>query len=220
MASGNFPLDVRLRPEGGSGLVVRSVAGFLAYADSVMEAWERLAFTRGRSLRGKEQSISVIAKTWSGREWTWEDEQEILHMRKRVQTERMRPWEAGRDLKLSEGCTLDIEWLAAIMKLRHPEAAPRTVVPTHSLVRKLGEARALGTPDADALAEASLFYAGLRNAMFLLDMDSDSVLPENPEKLDRLAEWNGLNSANDLLGEVASRRERVSAVFKEVIQVG
>ena len=220
MASGNFPLDVRLRPEGGSGLVVRSLAGFLAYAESAMEAWERLAFTRGRSLRGKEQSRSVIARTWSGREWTWEDEQEILHMRKRVQTERMRPWESGRDLKLSEGCTLDVEWLAAIMKLRHPEAAPHTVVPTHSLVRKLGEARALSTPDADALAEASLFYAGLRNAMFLLDMDSDSVLPENPEKLDRLAEWNGLNSANDLLGEVASRRERVSVVFKEVIQIG
>ena len=164
--------------------------------------------------------MEVIAKAWTGREWTWEDEQEILHVRKRVQTERMRPWEFGRDLKLSEGCMLDIEWLVAIIKLRHPEAAPQIPEPTHSLASTLGTARALSAADAKALVEASLFYAGLRNAMFLLDMDSDSVLPENPEKLDRLADWLGLDSANDLLSEVASRRGRVSAVFKEVIHAG
>jgi glutamate-ammonia-ligase adenylyltransferase len=220
IASGNFPLDVRLRPEGGAGLVVRSVAGLLAYTESSMEAWERLAFTRGRSLRGNGETIRVINKAWSSKEWTWEDEQEIIHMRKRVQSERMRPWEKGRDLKLSEGCMLDIEWLVAVLKLRHPEAAPEIPEPTHVVAKKLGEARALSKADATALSEAALFYAGLRNSMYLLDMDSDSVLPENPEKLDRLADWSMLDSANELLGEVASRRERVSAVFTEVFQTG
>ena len=54
--------------------------------------------------------------------------------------------------------------------------------------------------------------------MFLLDMESDSVLPENPEKLIRLAEWVGLAEANELLANVASHREAVSAVFREVVQ--
>lgn len=217
MASGNFPLDVRLRPEGGSGLVVRSLAGFNAYAESSMEPWERLAFTRGRSLRNSCANTEAIFAAWSGREWNWEDEQEILHMRKRVQTERMRQWESGRDLKLGEGCGLDIEWLIALLKLRHPEAAPAQPEPTHTTSLKLAEAGALAPADAESLSLASLYFAGLRNAMFLLDMDSDSVLPENPEKLERLAEWIGLQKANELLSEVGAHRDAVTKVFHEVV---
>ena len=183
-----------------------------------MEAWERLAFTRGRSLRGSDVSRDAIAIAWAGKEWTWEDEQEILHMRKRVQSERMRQWEASRDLKLGEGCGLDIEWLVALVKLRHPEAASGEPHTTHDSARRLAKAGALAPADAEALASAALFYAELRNAMFLLDMESDSVLPENPEKLIRLAEWVGLAEANELLANVASHREAVSAVFREVVQ--
>jgi glutamate-ammonia-ligase adenylyltransferase len=217
MASGNFPLDVRLRPEGGSGLVVRSLTGFATYAEGPMEAWERLAFTRGRSLRGLKDSEKAIAIAWMGKEWTWEDEQEIMHMRKRVQTERMRPWEAGRDLKLSEGCGLDIEWLLALVKLRHPEVAPETPVPTHELALSVAKAGALNQKDSDTLAAASLFYAELRNAMYLLDFESDSVLPENPEKLSRLADWVGVSGANELLSRVAHHREGVAVVFGEIV---
>ena len=218
MASGYFPLDVRLRPEGGAGLVVRSIAGFAAYANSAMEAWERLALTRGRSLRGVAASTEALAQAWGGREWTWEDEQEILQMRKRVQTERMRPWEAGRDLKLSDGCMLDAEWLVALLKLRHPETADRVPEPTHACIRSLAGAGAVSVSDGETIAKATLFFARLRNAMFLLDLESDSVLPENPEKLARIATWVGLDSANELLAEVAQHRQGVSNVFSEVIQ--
>jgi glutamine synthetase adenylyltransferase len=183
-----------------------------------MEPWERLAFTRGRSLRGWKSTQGEIANAWSGKEWTWEAEQEIMHMRKRVQGERMRSWEAGRDLKLGEGCGLDIEWLVALLHLRHPEAASPEPVPTHRAAMHLSVAGALSEGDASMLSRAAVFYARARNAMYLLDMESDSVLPENPEKLLRLAEWLGIESANALLAEVAEHQEAVKTVFKEVIQ--
>jgi glutamine synthetase adenylyltransferase len=139
-------------------------------------------------------------------------------MRKRVQSERTRSWEAGRDLKLGEGCGLDIEWLVALLHLRHPEAASDEPLPTHEAAQSLAKAGAINTGDADALSHAALFYSRVRNAMYLLDLESDSVLPENPEKLARLAEWLGIESANELLAEVSVRQNAVRSVFKEVIQ--
>jgi glutamate-ammonia-ligase adenylyltransferase len=217
MASGYFPLDVRLRPEGGSGLVVRSLPGFFAYADTAMESWERLAFTRARSLRGLESTTDAIFKAWAGKEWAWEDEQEILRMRKRVQTERMRPWESNRDIKLGVGCTLDLEWLLAILKLRHPEAISAVPAPSHRTAALFADAGALSKTDADGLAQASLFFARLRNVLFLLDLESDTVLPENPEKLGRVGEWIGMESPNQLLSVLEAHRKHVSAVFDEVV---
>lgn len=141
-------------------------------------------------------------------------------MRKRVQTERMRQWESARDLKLAEGCGLDIEWLLALIKLRHPEAASGPPDATHDLAMQLGASGALSESDASLLADATLFYAGLRNAMYLLDFESDSVLPENPEKLARLADWVGIAGANELLARVANHRQAVTSVFREVVQGG
>lgn len=217
VASGNFPLDVRLRPEGGSGLVVRTIPGLEAYAEASMETWERLAYTRGRSLRGVSAIDDVLYAAIAGREWTWEDEQEALRVRRRVQTERMRSWEATRDLKLGPGHMLDIEWIAAILRLRHPTALSE-VSSTHETIMKFGQVGALSLKDAALLREAVLHFARIRNVLHLLDFDSTSVLPENPEKLARIAEWMGLESGNDLLATVAVHRESVSRIFSEVIQ--
>lgn len=216
LASGSFPLDARLRPEGSSGLVVRSVSGFEAYAAQSMETWERLAYTRARSLRGNPRSDEVLRTAWAEKEWTWEAEQEALRMRRRVQAERMRAWEASRDLKLGEGYMLDIEWLVAILKLRHAEVHVE-VLPTHETVHRFCDAGLLHNDDARALSGAALLYAHLRNTMFLLDFESDSVLPENPEKLALVAEAVEAGSANELLAKVAEARTEVSRVFAEVI---
>lgn len=217
IASGNFPLDVRLRPEGGSGLVVRSIPGFETYAASSMETWERLAHTRARSLRGLAQTTYAINQTVSGREWAWEDEQEVLRVRRRVQTERLRSWEATRDLKLGPGHMLDIEWMAAILRLRHPSSITN-VTTTHDTLRHFGEVGALSRDDAEELCQATLCFARLRNVMHLMDFDSTSVLPENPEKLARIANWMSLESSNDILATVGVHRDAVSRIFSEVIQ--
>ena len=216
VSSGHFPLDVRFRPEGGAGLMVRSPGGLINYADTAMESWEKLAFTRARSLRNWVESEEVVKKSWSDREWSLEQETEILTMRKRVQTERMRTWEATRDIKLGVGTMLDIEWLVGILRLRHPEAV-KQVWPSHKMAQEFAAVGGLSNDQGELLSNAHIFYSSLRNAMYLLDFDSDSVLPENPEKLTRLAAHVGIDSGNDLLALAGKSKKEVSAIFAEVI---
>jgi glutamate-ammonia-ligase adenylyltransferase len=216
MNSGYFPIDARLRPEGASGLIVRSVAGFEQYAAKDMEVWERLALTRARSLRNLSATKSAVHKAVFSRNWDRKSELEILNMRQRIRTERMRPWEAGRDIKLGEGMLMDIEWLCGILRLRtHGEACETEQ--THLMVRRLAGVSGLTIGEAEALAEAALLFARLRNILFLLDLESDSVLPENPGKLDMIAASLGFEGGNRVLSQVEELRLVVARAFESRI---
>jgi glutamate-ammonia-ligase adenylyltransferase len=216
MLSGYFPLDIRLRPEGSSGLVVRSMQGFATYTRDSMETWERLAMTRARPLRGWSESSAAINTALAGKEWGWDEETEILAMRKRVQSERLHAWELHRDLKLGDGFLLDIEWLIAMLKLRHSELV---TLPTNTIsaLHALADCGALQRQEADALESAVILYSRLRDILYLLEFDSDSVIPENPEKLERVANTYGASSGNDLLRSVEESRAVVSAVTNELV---
>lgn len=215
LSSGYFRLDARLRPEGSSGLMVRSMDGFASYSISAMETWERLAFTRARSLRKWPESMHAVGSAIAGARWTHAEDSEILDMRRRIQSERVRPWELHRNVKLGEGYQLDIEWLCGVLMLRRGEQLAPEPAPT--MLRALSEVGALTIRDAERLSEAAVFYSRLRDIMFLLDFDSDAVLPENPDKLDRIAASLNVKGGNEVLKTAEFHRECVSSVFDEVI---
>jgi glutamate-ammonia-ligase adenylyltransferase len=211
-----LPVDVRLRPEGRSGLIVRSLSGLAEYANSAMEPWERLAYTRARSLRKLPESTDGLMQATYLRPWSTSDEAEAAHMRKRVHTERMQPSEAGRDLKLGPGSLFDIEWLTAVLKLRSKTSARRCSGTVASL-KRLADENAITILERDTLTSAHELFSLLRNAMYLLELDSDSILPENPDKLARIAEWVKAGSANELLRIVDECHKEVQAVFESIL---
>lgn len=212
----HFPVDVRLRPEGRSGLIVRTPAALIEYGKAGMEAWERISYTKARSVRNHSSSEQCIHEAVYGVPWTGLDEEQARHMRKRVHDERVNPAESSRDIKLGPGSLFDIEWLVALLKLR-TDCAARHQVRTSSALKCLAEARAITVYERDALLEAHCFLSLARNAMYLLEMDSDTVLPENPGKLEKLAAWLRLKNANDLLCRAESHKAEVVAVVKSIL---
>lgn len=214
LAAGWFPLDLRLRPEGQSGFIVRTHDSLLSYASTQMSAWERMAFTRARSIRNMQASLDIIREAYMSEPWDGIHESEMLSMRKRIQTERARPWESERDLKLSPGSYLDIEWIVGVLKLRnklYTESANLT-----ANVRELKEIGLLSPIEMENCIEAIRLFGTLRNALHLLGFDSDFILPENPKKLDQLAESIGYSNGNQVLLEVANSKKRVLEVWNRV----
>jgi len=211
----HFPVDVRLRPEGRSGLIVRTPTTLIDYGKSGMEPWERVSYTKARSVRNLESSEQCIYSTVYDMRWSTAEEEQARHMRKRVHEERVNPGESARDIKLGPGSLFDIEWLVALLKLR-TDCPARNHYETSVALKSLADAKALTIFERDALIEAHSFFALTRNAMFLLEFDSDSVLPENPAKLDKLAAWLGLSDANVLLSRAEEHKTEVLAAIHSV----
>lgn len=211
-----FPVDPRLRPEGRSGLLVVTASGLSRYAQGTMEAWERMAYTRARPVRGLDATRQLLLDSAYGKPWSETDEAEALHLRSRVHSERAHPSEAARDIKLGPGGLFDIEWLVALLKLRN-ETPARCHSSTTESLSELANARSITVLERDTLLHAHVQFSLLRNVMYLLEMESDSVLPENPDKLERIAVWLKMGSANELLQNVEHTRGEVEAVFNSIL---
>lgn len=213
IASQWFPLDARLRPEGQSGRLTHSHRSFNLYAETRLETWERVALSRARSLREREASESLVRQAVFGPDWTTEDEDRVSTMRQRIHTERVRPGQLHREIKLGPGGMLDIEWIASVLKLRMGLESPKTPGTLDSLTQ-LAESGKIEVELAEALASHFKLFSNLRNALYLLEMDSDSMLPENPDKLRQIAHGCSLNHENELLRIVQDARNQVMAIAK------
>lgn len=212
VSSAYFPLDTRLRPEGSAGLVVRSLAAVETYGWQAMEPWERLAYTRARSLRGWQETDSTLRSVVYGALWSEEAEQQIDHLRARVHRERARPNELHRNLKLGPGFSMDVEWLVGASKLH----LSLSDVPTRTTcveLRALAERQVINVYERDELSAAYQLYGSLRNALWLLEMDSDAVLPENPDRLAKLAHFLSYDGPNQLLSAVERYKSTVIEVY-------
>jgi glutamate-ammonia-ligase adenylyltransferase len=208
-------IDLRLRPEGGKGLLVRTFDGLRAYDFDGMQMWERFALGHARLVRGSEEALKLVQHCAYGLPLTPERLQELVKMKRRVETERVKPQHVHRQVKLGSGGLNDIEWLVHLHEMRYPTATKAgEATRMDERIRRVAGARLLNALEAELLLEAREFLLTLRARIFLLGIDED-LLPENPDKLDRLARSCGFADGNSLLGRHQSLVGPVRRMYTE-----
>lgn len=211
-------VDLRLRPDGGKGLLVRTYDGLKTYDLDGMEMWERFALGRARLVVGHAKAEAIVYHCAYGLPLTPERLLELTKMKRRIETERVKPQHLHRDVKLGSGGTTDIEWLVHLNEMRFPTAYS---VGMHGdmvdRIRALSQARLLNALEADTLVDAYRFLRELRAKIYLLGIDDD-LLPENPDKLDRLAHACGFSDGNSLLSRHQSVVEPVRRLYVDGLE--
>ncbi|MEO6352477.1 MAG: bifunctional [glutamate--ammonia ligase]-adenylyl-L-tyrosine phosphorylase/[glutamate--ammonia-ligase] adenylyltransferase [Burkholderiaceae bacterium] len=150
-----FDIDIALRPDGGSGLLVSSVASFGRYQSESAWAWEHQALTRARFCAG---DAGIGARFEAIRDQVLrqpKDEiqlkSDILQMRNKLRS--AHPNRSGQfDLKHDAGGMIDIEFIVQYLVLRHAGEYPQ-------LTANIGNIALLNTCGALGLLEQSLAEA-------------------------------------------------------------
>lgn len=215
-------VDLRLRPDGGKGLLVRSLEALGAYELSGMEMWERFALGQARLVMGGEEAISTVLKAAYAQPLTPERLRELLAMKKRVETERVKPQHMRREVKLGFGGLNDIEWLIHLHEMRYPTATRSDKSDQRSIsmpdrIRNLGRAGLLNAVEVEQILHSHAHLAEVRLRLGLLGLEKD-ILPENPDKLDRLAQTMNFSAGNDLLAKHEHVIETVRAVYLQGLE--
>ena len=131
-----YEADLRLRPDGGKGLLVSSVESFAAYQHERAWTWERQALVRARAVAGDAQVMQAFARV----------RQQVLcapraaevvradavSMRLRMRTELDRSQERWFDLKQGAGGLVDLEFLLQAGVLMRAHDAPHLVASTRT----------------------------------------------------------------------------------------
>lgn len=164
-----YDIDVRLRPDGGNGLLVSSLASYGDYQRNRAWTWEHQALVRARGVAGDAGLQTAFAQIRADTLARVRDADtlrgDVASMRLRMRAELDRSDAAGFDLKQGAGGLVDLEFALQYLVLRDAHARPALLSPcdTPGLIDALHAARALSATSADALraAHGALLAAGL-----------------------------------------------------------
>jgi glutamate-ammonia-ligase adenylyltransferase len=180
--------DTDLRPEGRSGPLARSFAGYLEYWERYAETWEFQSLLRARHIAGDEalgRRFCSFAADFAYPEYLpVERALEIRHMRERIERERVKPPEASRfHVKLGYGSLADVQFAVELSLMRHggahPEVRSRR---TLDAIEKLASARLIEDSSARALGEAFVFLSDVKNALEVDRRVHAEALPPSPDE--------------------------------------
>ena len=170
-----YDVDIRLRPDGGKGLLVVSLDAFEEYQRERAWIWETQALVRARAICGDEQLCRRFRTArdtlLTRRRDTGEVRTQIASMRQRWRAERDRSSAVMLDLKQGAGALLDIEFILQTIVLLHAHEKPQLLGSGNSAAL-IELARASGVLDAEAreaLAAAHSVFLG-RSLDCTLDM--------------------------------------------------
>jgi glutamate-ammonia-ligase adenylyltransferase len=220
-------IDARLRPEGRFGALVRTARDYRNYYLNQAETWEKQVIVKARYCAGNiataQDYISGVHDAIYSRPISSHEEEDIRHMKHRMETERLKSDERWRDIKLGNGGMSDIEFAVQMWQLRKGRFHPGLkVTGTISAIHALSAVGLLPAADMSRLAETYIFYSTLRNRLTLLGGLPTDILPKDREKLRTIAfglgifDWYGTNAENRLEDILDQRMKETRAIFERI----
>ncbi|MDY7547396.1 bifunctional [glutamate--ammonia ligase]-adenylyl-L-tyrosine phosphorylase/[glutamate--ammonia-ligase] adenylyltransferase [Glaciimonas sp. CA11.2] len=178
-----FDIDIALRPDGASGLLVSTFATFEKYQRQSAWLWEHQALTRARFCSGD----SDIGERFEAlRVDVLRQVRDPLKLEQEVRAMRQKMRDANRnrsdlfDLKHDEGGMIDIEFLVQFLILRHSALHPELTadIGNIALLKLCGE---LGLIDAELASEAANAYRHYRKLQHQRRLQGDERARVSPD---------------------------------------
>lgn len=157
-----YEIDIRLRPDGGTGLLVTSLDAYAAYQQERAWTWEHQALVRARAVTGDvglgRRFAEARAAALDARVYGSELRKKIVDMRSRWRKESDRSSATVLDLKQGLGALVDIEFLLQALVLEHVSSYPRLLNVTNSvdLIETAAGANLLNPTQAATLRDAHM----------------------------------------------------------------
>jgi glutamate-ammonia-ligase adenylyltransferase len=219
-----YRVDLRLRPDGKNGALVRSAASFVEYLRTRTNVWEWLAYVKLRAVggdlelgRAAEREARCAIHEAARASDAEELRQETRRVRERLERERGAAGRGAIDIKFGAGGMLDVYFAARYLQLRddvRDEGADRS---TRTTLARLKDA---GSLDADTYRTLAEGYATLRalDHHLRLIAGRSSRLPSAPDHvvLRDLARSIGHDPADTLTETLRARMNDIRAAYDRI----
>jgi glutamate-ammonia-ligase adenylyltransferase len=176
-----YEIDMRLRPNGQSGLLVADVSGFEEYQRQDAWTWEHQALVRARCVAGDQrlsEQIQLIRQQIMGQKRDLTIlAKDVSEMRAKMREQLNKSTAELFDLKQGQGGITDIEFMVQYAALAWSSDWPDLLVYTDNIrmLEALKASDKLSEHDSNMLAGAYRFYRKLANHCIL--QESPAVVP-------------------------------------------
>ncbi|MEQ1852302.1 MAG: putative nucleotidyltransferase substrate binding domain-containing protein, partial [Chthoniobacteraceae bacterium] len=219
-----FRIDLRLRPEGDGGPLVRSLDGMEDYYAAFGETWERMALGKARLVAGDEELAYEFFQRHQAfiypRAVGPDMLDEIARIKGRIEREIVGAGDLHRNVKLGRGGIREIEFTCQSLQLlhgaRHAFLQERS---TLKALRGLEQLSLLSREEARDLAGAYRFLRTVEHRLQIEDEAQTHSLPGSPEAMSRLARSLGFADIGEFEARLAEHTGRVRAIFEGVVRL-
>ena len=217
-----FRIDLRLRPEGSSGPLVRSLESCENYYAEFGETWERMALVKARPVAGDAalgaEFVEMVQPFVYARHAGENIIKQMAVLKKRIEDEILEEHQLTRHVKLGIGGIREIEFIVQSFQVLRGARLP--VLRERSTLRALPllvKTKLLPEKDVTALGDA---YRFLRNVEHRLQMEMElqtHTIPDEERALYRLARSLGFDSVKQFFAVQESHTAAVRRIYQAVL---
>ncbi|MEO6871286.1 MAG: hypothetical protein ABI233_03595 [Chthoniobacterales bacterium] len=217
-----FRVDLRLRPEGSAGPLVRSLESMENYYAGFGETWERLALIKARWICGDRELAYEFLRQHQPfifpRNPTPDLLEEISLIKRRIERDIVGHEHLDRNVKLGIGGIREIEFVVQALQLLHGARHPfLQETSTLKALRGIAELEFLPREDAATLEAAYRFFRRVEHRLQIESERQMHTIPERGVALDLLARSLDFPDAAALLGKLHEEMRQVRAIFQRVV---
>jgi glutamate-ammonia-ligase adenylyltransferase len=212
-----YELGSRLRASGEEGVWAMTIDEFLArFERNIAPLWQRFTLCKARTISGsrplRQHTDSSIAKVIRQTTWQAEMATEIRHMRQRMQ-QTARP----ENLKRGKGGTVDVEFVAQMLILRHASESPEVIQRgTTASLAALAEAGHLDEKQSLTLIGGYRTLRRIEANLLLMNTPARHELPEDSDSMNNLAFLMNESDPAMIVAQCQQTRQNNRAIFDRI----
>jgi glutamate-ammonia-ligase adenylyltransferase len=212
-----YRIDLRLRPDGKSSAVCRSLQEYLDYYESRGSDWERQMLIKAGFLSGNEKLFAQFIKYIDRFVYPAVHFASPLEQMKKLRKIIERDVEES-NIKLIPGGIRDIEFtVQALQLLNGGKDESVKTSNTLSALEKLSQVKLLTKSETKLLTDAYIFYRRIEHFLQLMNNTQTHTIPESGEIAEKLSFYLGFKSLNEFKEKVKDCRKQVRETYNSVV---
>jgi glutamate-ammonia-ligase adenylyltransferase len=220
-----FRIDVRLRPEGGNGPLVRSLVGMENYYAGYGETWERMALIKARGVAGDRELLYEFSQRLQPfifpRTVSSDLMDEIVALKARIEKEIVGLADLHRNVKLGYGGIREIEFILQTLQLLH--GAKNAFLQERNSLKtlvSLEQLNILPPEDVRLLRAAYIFLRAIEHRLQIQNEHQTHTLPARREGWIGIARTLGYDQVDAFAAALLSHTSAVRSVFDRLLKSG
>ena len=214
-----YRVDMRLRPWGGVGPLVSTLASYIAYLRQHARLWEKQALLKARVIAGDASLAADFmqqVQPFIFSATAAEVRASVAAMKQRTESNLVARGRAWGEVKLGEGSIRDVEFVAQYLQLAH--GAERPALHTGKTLEALSQlfsADLFSADDYRTLSDGYIFMRAVEHYLQLMHYRQTSSLPTAADELAAFARRLGF-SGDDAGDRFLARYEQQRAAIRDV----
>jgi len=213
-----YRIDLRLRPDGKSSAVCRSLQEYLDYYESRGSDWERQMLIKAGFLGGSKKLYSQFTKYIDRFVFPSVHFTSPLEQMKKLRKIIEREGEDSSNIKTIAGGIRDIEFtIQALQLLNAGKNSSLKTGNTLVALEKLESSKHLTKSETKTLREAYIFYRRIEHFLQLMNNTQTHTIPESGEIAEKLSHYLGFISLKEFKDEVRDCRKQVRNIYNSIL---